>query len=375
VSKSKPKTRKAKPATPAPAKKSTKKGFDLSRDSVYIADPFDLCICGGKDILSDEESGPLDTAPGPDMKVKDLNRLRKPLDPTFAKSVHKRGVRHAIIIGKIDGVPMVIEGKERVRAARISNPKREEEGRPLIRLRCIVQRETDKLAILATIIEGNNQRMDDDLVDRIEKLKAWIADGGSEEDAAMHFRVQHETILGWLAFDDHATDETKQAVREGKIAASSGLEVAKVKDPDRQNAILTKMLSTGSKASRSARAVRALTRGVLDKPTASDRRSQLLLLSYVGAPTSTTARDRQGPPPAVRQGGTRSEEFWRGVRETLVLVTGKGDVESLDPGLRQSLREARLQGEASAAESGEANEASEEMSSEAIDDDREAIGA
>lgn len=289
----------------------SKKAFDLSRDSVYVAEPVeDLRIIGGKGVLPADESGPLDTEWEPGMPLNDLKRLKKALDPEFKANVGFRGVIVPIVIAKIDDMATVVAGKSRVRALRAANRERKKRGEPLLKVKCVIQRDTSNGALMATMVTENNARRDDDLYDKIEKLKSMLDAGISEEDAAKHFSVKQTTIRGWLAFEDAATDKTKQAVREGRLPASSAAELAKIKEPDEQNAALDKLLTAPAPRARSARAAKVLRRGKAGSKSASDRKSQQLLLGHIAKMDH----------PRVSE---KTLAFWEGAEEMLKLVLGQ----------------------------------------------------
>jgi hypothetical protein len=180
-------------------------------------------------------------------------------------------------------------------------------------------------ALIATMVSENNARRDDDLGDKIEKLKAMLDSGISEDDAAKHFSVKQTTIRGWLAYEDAATDQTKQAVKEGRVPASTAAELAKIKDPDEQNAALAQMIAAPEARGRSARAAKVVRRGKQGSKSASDRRSQQLLLAHV-----------VGMSHGVRA-SEKSMAFWEGAEEMLKLVLG----ENCDERLSNALIKAR----------------------------------
>lgn len=303
-----------------------KKAFDLSRDSVYVAEPIeDLRIIGGKGVLPADEAGPLDTEWEDGMPLKDLKRLKQGLSPEFKANIAARGVTTPIIIAKIDDMAVVVAGKSRVRALRAANRDRKKKGEPLLKVKCVIQRDTSKAALLATMVTENNARRDDDLGDRIEKLKEMLDAGISEADAATHFAVKQTTIRGWLQFDDHATDLTKQMVRENRLPASTAAELAKVTDPDEQNKLLETMLAAPEKRSKSARAAKALRRGKEGMKSASDRRTQQMLLEHL------QSLDHPRASPATIQ-------FWEGAEAMLKLVLGEKDT---DERLIEALKGAR----------------------------------
>lgn len=289
----------------------SKKAFDLARDSVYVADPIDnLCIIGGKGVLCAEEAGPLDTEPEKDMPLKDLRRLKRALPGPFKANIKARGVNIPIIIVKYEDMAVVVEGKSRVRAARAANRERKKEGLPLIKIKCVIQRDNSKLAMLATMISSNNGRMEDDFLDKLEKLKEYLDLGGSEADAATYFNVSHATIRGWLAFDDQATDETKAAVKEGRLGASAAAELARIKDPDEQREKLTGLLTAPDKSVKAARQARGAK----------------------GSKARTGKRDLAGALRTVQEmshpkASERTLSFWEGVEETLKWVLGEKDTD------------------------------------------------
>lgn len=319
------KTKPPRRVTPAKPKSSsgstTKRTFDLSRDSIYVADPAtELRICGGRGILPPDEAGELDTEPGPDIPVHDQRRLEKPVPPQTLASVHRDGVLQPVVIAKVDDVATVVAGKRRVRAARASNLRRAKEGRPLIRVRCVILRDASSLTIKGAIIRENSHREDDDLADKIEKLRAYLADGGSEQDAATEFCVQLATVRDWLDYDDHATDAVKQAVQDGKIPASTAMELAKVHDADRQRTLLDRVLATPGRKQRSARRARAIARGEDQRPVVVGRRDQRELLRAVSRERDSAASDRR--------------DYWRGVEHALVVVTGATNAGEIGDELR-----------------------------------------
>lgn len=303
-----------------------KKAFDQPRDSIYSMEPIaDLCIMGGKGILCEEEAGELDTEWEDGMPLKDLRRLKKPLEEEFCANIAYRGVNTPIIIAKINNVATVIAGKSRVRAGRRANHVRLERGEPLLRIRCVMQRDITPAALLSTMVSENNARREDDLGDKIEKAMAMADLSISEEDIATHFAIKVTTLRGWLAFHDSATDETKQAVKDGRIGASSAAELAKISDPVEQNTALQTMLIAPEPRGRSARAAKMIRKSSAKVGNASDRKTQVVLLTHMQAASH----------PRV---GEKTLAFWQGAEEMLKLVTGAKDT---DERLIKMLHEAR----------------------------------
>ena len=241
----------------------TRKSFDFSRDSVYAADPLDLCIQGGRGVLPPEESGPLDTVDDSNVSVKDRRRLQRPLKPQLVEAAAIHGIKKSIIIAKISDAATVIDGKTSVRVLRAANHLRAQRGLPTLTIKCTVQRDTSREAIMTTMVLLNNHRQEDVLADKIEKARELLDVGVSEEKVAMLLLIELATLRDWLVFDDTANDDTKAAVSDGLISASVGIELAKAKNPDAQRAALTKLLTSGTGAGTKKRSVRAVRADVL----------------------------------------------------------------------------------------------------------------
>lgn len=256
-----------------------KKAFKLPRDSIYSVDPGDhLCIVGGKGVLAGDERGKLDTAPDGN-QLEDLD-LREPLKDTFVANVDHYGVIVPIIVAKVDDVMVVVDGRTRVRAARAVNVGRKKRGEVPISIRCQMRRE-DKSGVnlIGAMITTNNQRRAETTASKIEKAKSMLARGGSEEDVALSFDVKPATVRGWLDFEDNATAATKRAAASGRLSATAAAQVARIKDPDKQNAALAKLLEAPGKSSVKAAKI---ARGASATPSRTEIRSFANVLTKPG---------------------------------------------------------------------------------------------
>lgn len=139
-----------------------KKGFDLSRDSVYVADPNELRIIGGLAMVREDERGPLDTAHGKgEHDLFDERILTVEVTDAEVANIDTYGVNVPIAIAKDeDGEPVVVDGRGRVRRARRANILRAKRGEPLIKIKCVVVRSTGT-RLMATMIALNEVRNED----------------------------------------------------------------------------------------------------------------------------------------------------------------------------------------------------------------------
>lgn len=303
---------------------SSKKAFDAGRNTMWSFDPLELCIVGGKCLPKDEQ-GPLDTAVDENDALWDP-RLYEAMAEEFCANVSTFGVDTPILVVKRDGVPMVVAGRRRVRAARLANRKRKSRGEPLMKVDAKQKRDTDA-GLLGALIQENEGRHDDDLLSKLTKAKRLMNSGVSPEDVALRFQVSLAHFKTWLAFDDNALTATKKAVEAGKISPSTAITLARIKEPEKQKEALDEVLThvaEGGKASpRIARNV-AKDKGNNVKAGVTDQRTLKRLFDSI-----------QG----ISHPHNSSEKtlaWWEGAEEMLALVMGeKGVNERLTTLLKQ----------------------------------------
>lgn len=218
----------------------TKKGFDLSRDSVYVADPNELRIIGGLAMVREDERGPLDTAHVKgEHDLFDERILTVEVTDAEVANIDTYGVNVPIAIAKDeDGEPVVVDGRGRVRRARRANILRAKRGEPLIKIKCVVVRSTGT-RLMATMIALNEVRNEDGPLVKLEKAKRLLERGVSNEDAAVAFGLEPAYFDALLAYDDAATPEVKASVASGEMSATAAVNlVSQAKTPSAQNAAL-----------------------------------------------------------------------------------------------------------------------------------------
>jgi ParB family chromosome partitioning protein len=308
--------------TPAPkngrAKKSdggSKKAFDAGRNTMWSFDPLELCIVGGKCLPKDEQ-GPLDTAVDENDALWDP-RLHEELAEEFCANIATFGVDTPILIVKRDGVPMVVAGRRRVRAARLANRKRKSRGEPLMKIDAKQKRDTDA-GLLGALIQENEGRHDDALLSKLVKAKRLMNSGVSPEDVALRFQVSLAHFKTWLAFDDNALTATKKAVEGGKISPSTAITLARIKEPEKQKEALDELLTHVNAGGRSSpRAAKIAAKGVGSSVVSgvTDKRTLKRLFDAV----QNTAHPHNS--------SEKTLAWWTGVEDALSLVIGEKDVD------------------------------------------------
>lgn len=225
----------------------SKKAFDLARNSIYVAKPEELCIIGGGRYLPDNEVSALDTVHKEGEHELWDPRLRNMMTPESIANIDAFGVQTPIIIVKLDDVPTVVDGRGRVRRARLANLLRKARGEPPISIECKVAR--PRLGgLTGLMIACNEVRDDDGIPAKIIKLRLLLSRGVSEHDAAVIFGASLGTVRGWLRYADNATPELRAAVEAGAVSPSAAITVSR-RDPEAQRAAL----ATGAKSAREVR--------------------------------------------------------------------------------------------------------------------------
>ncbi len=228
----------------------SKKAFDFARNSVYSVDPEELVIYG-LDTAGDNTDHPLHD-----------ERINLPLEEPFIANIDAYGVMQTVLITKIDGKPFLVDGRQRVRAARIVNERRKKRGEPTIKVQCTIRSDGDA-GLLGAMIATNEARQDDGPLAKAEKARRLLNRGVSEADAATTFAVSVQTLRGWLELEG-ASKEVKAAVKAGNLSASAAAKLATVKDHDKQREALAKVQAAPGKK-KTVKAAEAAAKGAQGK--------------------------------------------------------------------------------------------------------------
>lgn len=224
-----------------------KKAFEFSRNSMYVADPLDLCIVGGLSLPA-EQRGPVDTAVDKGHALYDP-RLELPINAEHLASIDAMGVIVPVVIAKLDELPVVVDGRQRVRMARLANAARAARGEASMKIGCVVQQ--SKEARLFGVMVGLNEiRVDDSIGAKIEKIKRAKERGISDDDIALMFGQTLAYVRQLLAYDLNATDEVRAAVASGSLAPTAAIHLVRnAKSEGAQRRAIAKLEASSEKPS------------------------------------------------------------------------------------------------------------------------------
>lgn len=184
--------------------KKQKVAFDAKRGTVFYIDPEALVVIEDKD-------HPLYDP-----------RIEMALKESFVLSIKARGVIEPVVIRKNGAAPEVVDGRQRVRAAREANRRLKAEGATPISVPCVQWRGDDGEAF-ETAILLNEQREDDSPLAKAQKANALLKKGRTEKQIADEvFGVTPATIKAWVGLLD-LHPKVQAAVEEGTITATTAV--------------------------------------------------------------------------------------------------------------------------------------------------------
>lgn len=218
--------------------KKSKKSFDFAHTSVFVADPLELRIVGGAKLLEGTERGPLDTEDDESHPLWDGIRLATPITEDEVLNVLAYGINVPVLIAKVDGIPTVVDGRTRVRWARVANARRAARGEKPLRVKCDVVR-TDEQGLLARMAMLNDVGHEVTALDRVNKIHRLMETGMTEPDIAITFGISVGQVKALLSFEDNASAKVKKAVESGKLSLTAGIELVKAGDAETQDKALS----------------------------------------------------------------------------------------------------------------------------------------
>jgi ParB family chromosome partitioning protein len=192
----------------------------------YLLDPNDLCIVG---IDSTDDSLGFLSDP----------RNELPLPDEFIKNIMVYGVASPVVATKIGDKLVVVDGRQRVKAAREANRRLIEEGKAPQRIK-VLPRKGQDFELFGVSLSLNEHRTDDCIVDRAAKAQRFINMGRSVDEAALAFGVTDQAINQWLKILELAP-AVQDFIRHGKLAVITAMKLLKL-TPDEQVAAATKLV-------------------------------------------------------------------------------------------------------------------------------------
>jgi ParB family chromosome partitioning protein len=191
---------------------------DVKRLNGFLFPPDDLVIVGGdgpNDVDKMDEEG----------KVHYLydERVEMPLREEFVLNIMSLGVKKNIIVEKIGDAAFVVDGRQRVRAAREANRRLVKAGEPAIRVPCVLQKGEEAL-IMTIGVSTNEFNHDDPPLTKARKAQRLRDRGLTDEEIATAFGVTTKAISNWEKMLSLSAP-VKKAVEKGVVSASAAAQL------------------------------------------------------------------------------------------------------------------------------------------------------
>jgi ParB family chromosome partitioning protein len=183
-------------------------------------------------------------------------RVEKPLRESLVVNIMKRGVRLNVRAAKIGDQVIVVDGRQRVRAACEANKRLKAEGMKTLLVPTLLTHGEDKELFNESVFL-NELRADDDPFEKSNKARRMLDMGYDEKDIAESFGVNPLTVKNWLRLFE-LDGEIQTAVRSGKVNISSAIQLADLPVAD-QKAALETLIAAGPTVANAAKIARGKT--------------------------------------------------------------------------------------------------------------------
>lgn len=191
---------------------------DVKRLNGFMFNPDDLVIVGGggpHDVDKHDEDG--------DLHFLYDERVEMPLNEAFVLNVMSIGVKKPVLVTKIGEQAYVVDGRQRVRAAREASRRLVKQGEPPIRVPCIQQKGEEPL-LMAIGVATNEFNHEDTPLDKARKAQRLRDRGLSDEEIATTFGVTTKAISNWEKMLSLSAP-VKKAIQKGEVSASAAAQL------------------------------------------------------------------------------------------------------------------------------------------------------
>ena len=185
-------------------------------------------------------------------------RIEEPVSEELVKSIMWRGVLEPIIVWRDpenpEGGALVVDGRQRVKAAREANHRLAEQGSPPKLIRAVVER-GDAKSMLALVAMSNEGRLAPTPVGRAKLVRRLLDAGYAEPAIAIILHVSEDVVSRAIELSDTPQD-VQNAVESGNISATDAPVIAGLPRADREK-LMAEIASDPKKRTRKASIRRA----------------------------------------------------------------------------------------------------------------------
>ena len=227
----------------------SKQTFEVARFTGFWFAPNELVIVG------------LDTPDGPEHPLYD-ERIMLPVKEELVVNIARFGIKKPVLVAKIGERALVVDGRQRVRAARAANLLLEAAGDPPLKVPVVVQKgEASTLEQIAIVC--NEYSQDDSVLTKARKAQRLADRGASPAEIALIFGVSAQCLSSWARLLE-ADPAVLEQVEAGRLSSSAA--VASLALPREEQQELAEVAAESAAPVSAAKVKRAA--GSCVKPTA-----------------------------------------------------------------------------------------------------------
>lgn len=194
----------------------------------------------------------------------DPRRVALPVMEELVLNIMVLGVLEPVLIAKDPetGKVVVVDGRQRVKAAREANKRLKKQGSPLVKVPCIMKKAAP--GRLAGMMAGTTIRQDETPLGRAENMAKMRDLGTPEEEIAVFYGVSLPTVKNHLSLLV-ASAPVRNAVEAGKIGTTAAYKLAKL-EPEEQKKRLAEAIEAAEGATTKREKSRARNKAVDSGP-------------------------------------------------------------------------------------------------------------
>ena len=153
-------------------------------------------------------------------------RAMLPVDENLVKNILFYGIQVPVIVRKESGVVYVVDGRQRVKAARLAAGRASQAGEYAVRVPVKAASGSDG-RMTGIMVSTNEQRQDDDAITRAFKATRLLALVGDMDEVCVAFGRSKTTIKNWLSLSG-AHPKVHEAVRGKTVSTQAAVEISKL---------------------------------------------------------------------------------------------------------------------------------------------------
>jgi ParB family chromosome partitioning protein len=234
-----------------------KTAFDASRFSGFWLDPEEL-------VIIDDPKDPLYDA-----------RAKLTANDALVRNISHFGVLEPVMVTRRGSSGVVVDGRQRVRAAREANKRLKEAGLELVKVPCILKA-GDDAHLFGILCTANEHRLGDTPLEKAKKAARLRDMGRSEEEIAVTFGVSKSAVVNWLTVVNwlkmlDLPAAVRKEVEAGHISAAAALKL-RDEEPEKAVAAVKAAVAKSEKVGGKKSKKRAVARALDEKPRMKSRK-------------------------------------------------------------------------------------------------------